>query len=186
MLVLSALLALFYNAWLLGYWFNPKIVRTEPISSLAVPGQPHWLFFIWTDIVASSLAVTIGIETYRRAKALSWSLFGFSLFTILAAVFTMTSTRVENYFLNWDDTLHLLFSTLSLLFMLAAIAFSLRQRSNLLLIVLTLIYLISMCLILLSQRAPDLGLMAQKVNSLVTGLWLLAASYYYLKNEKTS
>lgn len=83
-----------YSLWLLGYFLNPKIMNRIDLSALQAVGQPHYIFFIWGDVLTGVsclfLVYFIGriIHSANRLNNISaWlCLVGLVMFGVFTAV----------------------------------------------------------------------------------------------------
>ena len=181
-ILLSLLFAAFYNAWILGYLLNPAVISTQPISGLAAVGQPWRWLFMATDIIASLFVVCIALDS--RKKAYRISLIAFSLFTILAAIFTESRAAGTGDFSALPDIVHLIFSCLSLISLMAAVIIGYRLVRRRLLASIALSYILTTCLLAFIPEVPVwVGLWGQKVNSILTGIWLILQTYEFMKKN---
>jgi hypothetical protein len=91
-ITLSALAALVYNSWPLGYWLNPAVARHDLASNLSAGGQPYnWLFTggdILTGIVVLLLAAILW-HKFGRTSAGRLLAIGYVLFGVFTAVSTL-------------------------------------------------------------------------------------------------
>ncbi len=70
---LTALSAILYCSWPLGFVFNPKAMREGLASELGAFGQPYNWVFIWGDIVSGVLLVAAVVLLIRVYRVTGWA-----------------------------------------------------------------------------------------------------------------
>jgi len=81
-ILLSVLSAVLYNSWPLGYSLDPGVIEHSYLSVLEVSGRPYRWVFVLCDVLATTLALIIGILIWRSNKPARNSLIGFIVFSL--------------------------------------------------------------------------------------------------------
>lgn len=99
--LLSSVAALSYSSWILGYVINPSVSLRGSASELAAEGQPLGLVFVFGDVIAASLIVTlVYVVKHNRLSRLPgasghfYLLFG--VFSALSALFSLTCSPISS------------------------------------------------------------------------------------------
>jgi hypothetical protein len=101
-LFMAAILSgIFYNSWILGYFLNRKEVQNAYYSVLESPGKPHYLFYVFLDLISGFLIILIGLYLNAKIKAYHKIIKYYLVFgslIILDAIYPITdkcSTTIE-------------------------------------------------------------------------------------------
>ena len=197
MVTLAFLAGLFYNAWLLGFWLNPTVVKSQLLSSLGALDQPYHEIFIATDIVSGLLILILAFCLWKRPTTdsflVKWSrillpvaLIGFALTTILAAIFAQPQAGKTDLS-NPLEFAHDMLSVLALGCMMIAILLGLVLFRNGFFCLLAALYFISLVFSSYEGLFPHtVGPTGQWFNSLLVGLWLVITTWKLLKAHEQS
>lgn len=178
--------AIFYNAWVLGFWLNPELMATHLLSSLGALNQPYHAVFIAFEVVAGLFALFLGgnfvfKNNEKILKVLGMCCMSFGVFTILAALFAEHNQGVTSLKISWE-LVHMIFSGLSIASVILMMVFSLkilRTKGSLFLI---LVFGFTMLLFIFrGEISQFISASAQKINSISGGSWIIYVTYCILK-----
>ncbi|GBG97222.1 DUF998 domain-containing protein [Lactococcus termiticola] len=173
-LILGLVSALFYNAWLLGYWLNPAVMSNALLSALGASDQPYFYLFILTDILSAGflLALVLGFRSLFAR-----SLIVFATLNILAGIFPQT--RAHPDFSSGVNMIHAVFSSLAIIALVLAVLLAIWKIKKARFTGLSLINLVGIGLSSISASFPNLlGHWTQQVSAILIGLWLIGMAVY--------
>ena len=195
LVVLALCIALLYNAWLLAFWLNPKVVNSSLLSGLSALNQPYHELFTLTDIFSGIFSLLLAVSLFminkkedKRLPLIFISIAGFGLTTGLAALFPYAdlshSEGIPNPFKEPALFIHDGLSVLALLFILAGVIISLLVYRNKFLLLFGLIFVVTTLLSFIAGAIPQLvGPLGQQINAIIGGLWLIFISWKVLHDK---
>lgn len=190
--MLTAIAAVLYSSWPLGYLLNPNVARSSLASGLEAVHQPYNWVFVMTDVVSGMLVIAVcwllwnQHKTKNTAKALSISLTCTALFALGTIIDALLPERcVPNLMVcpsfTQDHTLlvHGIFSILASLFLFFALFVPwLKQHTNPTLTVLLVGYVVFGVISLVQAVIPsERGNWSQDYYMTLCSAWLLLLPY---------
>lgn len=185
---LSILAGMLYNAWILAFWLNPKIVNSKLLSGLGARNQPYHQVFIATDVLCGIVCLVLIYSIFqqiKKAKLLLLAWIGFAITTLFAALFATETADfkagISDLILDPIDFLHDIMSVFTLLFLILAIALSVWKYRSWDYLLLGIIFFVTCLIAFVEGIAPGtFGPRGQQVNSIIAGIWMIRITWTLL------
>lgn len=136
--VLSALAAIFYSSWILGYYLNIHVATNGTASQLAAFSQPYREVFVIGDALTLLLVFIVSLILFPKVKSTAHkiALVLYGIFGVLSFYSSLVALSCSQAVQNCSNTsidlrviIHNLVGLAGLLCLLTALVFA-QQRKN--------------------------------------------------------